>query len=1053
MSSFTVASGPINFGASGGDEDFFGGNSDQGFTQAAAYTQPGPPTDYPTTSYGNTPWEVSGGYTAQEPATYPAAHGAAPVADAIYQSQETPGYSNPLYDASATYQPPQATGIESWEAPAQTQTATEYSYEQQPAAAPQPPPPTQSPAAQWTSVPAAVASYEESTAKRELSFNENIAFSAPPTSYTANSAPPQVALPAAALPEQPQQQQQQDPWAMPAANPSMNFTDDGADDIDDAALFDQIDATFSENLNDTDSLFSSSTATAPAPAAAADAVTTTAPNSATIPNTAAGMPTTQHEHYGQPFSPPTSMGAQPQSYQAAPPPPPPQAAAPAPPPPPMSPPKFQPPAPYQPPSAAPTYHFSPPPPTNFVQPVTNTASLAAAPPAAAHVARGSSKPLSHNSSLDSSPRPGNINLEAGRRKLEEYKRRKQAVLGARRTPGVSGTSSPLAGSGGTAAAAAAAAAAAVNEKFQAELAAALSRATAAEASNSELSRDLDHVLRQLETVDQERNSLQREKAAMVGEMMSLQTALETATAQAQAQATSSVTTEQYETERRNAEMLSVQVQELETARNDLIELLEKERQEHRQQLEALQMEKDNAVVQGDESSQRASQHVEEVQQWIAATQADSQAVREDNERLRLDLETALAAAAAAVANANASVVIKQEEDQQQQQHQNAYYGAEGLEQPYTNINTAAPASADEVEQALARAATAETAIETLKYELENARQEAYSLREDILRLKSEAAAMDKLHLDSPSNSRRAVNNDPESLRYRLAKAEAAVEKERRMIQSLERQVRDSEAAAAEGRASTAAAFELRRRCDAAEREATAAKSLVEQLQQAAAVSASPRGGGGGSSMPDEQVQQMMSRLRVAEEKATSTDAIATDLRSQCDAAAKTIAKLVEENQNLMDRLNRQGNAMAELQESHHTQHQHQPPSYSPGSPYAAAAPHHRQQQQQHERQHHQEQQQFTTPSPTHTAPPVWNIPGAVPIQYPPPQEGGGGGYYNGREEEIQTFENGGRGGGGRGALPSREMSSPRYSQEDAPGGGKKKGFWSWLAGEDLAGES
>jgi hypothetical protein len=33
------------------------------------------------------------------------------------------------------------------------------------------------------------------------------------------------------------------------------------------------------------------------------------------------------------------------------------------------------------------------------------------------------------------------------------------------------------------------------------------------------------------------------------------------------------------------------------------------------------------------------------------------------------------------------------------------------------------------------------------------------------------------------------------------------------------------------------------------------------------------------------------------------------------------------------------------------------------------------------------------------------------------------------------------------------MSSPRYSQEDAPGGGKKKGFWSWLAGEDLAGES
>jgi hypothetical protein len=384
-----------------------------------------------------------------------------------------------------------------------------------------------------------------------------------------------------------------------------------------------------------------------------------------------------------------------------------------------------------------------------------------------------------------------------------------------------------------------------------------------------------------------------------------------------------------------------------------------------------------------------------------------------------------------------SQFIKQEDDQQQQQQQQQYYQQEGAyygegsaeERQYTSVNSEAiNTHILEIEQSLARALAAENDVEILKRELENARQEALSLREEVLRLKNEAAAMDRLHLDSPSTSHRAANVDPESLRYRLAKAEAAVEKERRMIQSLERQVRDSEAAAAEGRASTAAAFELRRRCDVAEREAAAAKNAVEQLQSA--VSA------GANTPNDAQLQQMLSKLRLAEEKATSTDAIAADLRSQCDAAAKTIAKLVEENQNLVDRLNRQGSAMAELQESHHIQqHNHLQHPYSPVSPGAVA---HRQHYEL-EHQHHQ-QQQFNTPSPTHTAPPVWNIPGAVRIEQPQ-----GGEYYNGRAEEIQESENRGGGGGGD--------SSPLYSQESAGGGGagKKKGFWSWLAGEDLAG--
>jgi len=1138
MSTFTVASGPISFEAPGGNEDFFGGNADQGqgFTAAAAYTQPEPSPEYPTTSYTNTHWDASGTYTAQEPATYPAA----PAVDNVYQphQQAPPGYSNPLYDASATYQPSQATDTEAWAAPAEAHAVPGSSSHPLAAPTPPPEPPTfeENRAADWNSVPAGAASFEDSVAKKELTFDESIAQVAFPPATNFTTSPTPAEAPAAKM--QLQQQPpviQPSPWTTSAANLATRHTNDAAAEEDDAALFDQIDATFSENL-DTDSLFSSSNGATAAAAASdadgganADAVVTSAPSTVTTATTAT-LPSMNAESYGQPYSPTPQPDA---------------AATRSPPPPPMSPPRFQPAAYKPPPAATPTYQYAPS--NDHAQALSRNYYTAPPPPPPAPAAikttsSGGSKPASRKSSLSSSPRLGNINLEAGRRKLEEYKRRKQAVLGARKAPAVSGTSSPRARANDSRAVGTsdgANAAAAITEKFQAELSAALSRAKAAEASKSELSRDLDHVLRQLETVDQERNSLQRDKAAMVGEMMAMQAALETAQTQAQAQATDSANAEEYQNNMRNAEM---QIQELESARNDLVQRLERERNEHHHQVELLRVEKDNAVAQGDESNQRVSQYAqynEENQQWITATQADSQAVREDNDRLQQELNTALAeidaknTITAGAPDSSAEFqrqqqqisalqaefeglhrqleaeraqrndlevtlsscqleqererqslmehaaqlqtslqeleqqqqqqqqmhhypgytdasggggggfpFIKQEDDQQQQQQQqqqqyyqqqqeHAYYGEDNAEEKqYNSVNSeAVNAPLVEVEQALARALAAESDVEMIKTELENTRQEALSLREDVLKLQNDAAAMDKLHLDPPGKSQRAGNNDPESLRYRLAKAEAAVEKERRMSESLERQVRDSEAAAAEGRASTAAAFELRRRCDAAERDAAAAKTAVERLQSA--VSA-------GTSTPnDAQVQEMLSKLRLAEEKATSTDAIAADLRSQCDAAAKTIAKLVEENQNLMDRLNRQGSAMAELQESHHIQqHNHQQQPYTPsGSPVAVT----------HRHQGELDQQQkLKTPSPTHTAPPVWNIPGAVPIQQPLQQQSGG--YYNGRAEEIQESENGGGGGGGGGG---RDDLSPRYSQESA--GGKKKGFWSWLAGEDLAG--
>lgn len=256
-------------------------------------------------------------------------------------------------------------------------------------------------------------------------------------------------------------------------------------------------------------------------------------------------------------------------------------------------------------------------------------------------------------------------------------------------------------------------------------------------------------------------------------------------------------------------------------------------------------------------------------------------------------------------------------------------------------------------------------------------------------------------------SRRGGSNDPESLRYRLSKAEAAVEKERRTAQALERQIREAEAAAEEGRAATAAAFELRRRCDAAEREAAAAKATVEQLQSSTSV------------LPDAN-SQIMARVRMAEERAGAAESIAGDLRSQCDAAARTISKLVEENQELAERLNRQGNALVELQERAVAERPGVDDKGLPHSPFAS-----RRDVQEVPGQHgnghtRHSSADFRTPVPQHTQQRVWEIPGAVPVQ-------------ENSQEEIQS---------------DSESASPAYTDR----GGKKKGgggFWAWVAGADL----
>lgn len=270
-----------------------------------------------------------------------------------------------------------------------------------------------------------------------------------------------------------------------------------------------------------------------------------------------------------------------------------------------------------------------------------------------------------------------------------------------------------------------------------------------------------------------------------------------------------------------------------------------------------------------------------------------------------------------------------------------------------------------------------------------------------------------LSLWSISMCRSNKPDDPHSLRLRLSKAEAAVEKERRAVQAMERQLREGESAAAEGRAATAAAFELRRRCDAAEREAAAATARASQLEAAAAA------------LPDAHAQALHG-LQLAEQRALAAEGVAKDLRVQCDAAARTISKLMEETQELTQRLNKQGDLVGELQEAlAAAKGGSVQPGYNGQDFYTPQRGPAQVQYNSHD---------AYTPQPTlpgmngdmgaatgngyeaAQGPPVWQIPGAQPVAM-----GDGGGEVQPVEEEVSV--------------------SPRPK--------KKVGFWAWVAGADL----
>lgn len=245
---------------------------------------------------------------------------------------------------------------------------------------------------------------------------------------------------------------------------------------------------------------------------------------------------------------------------------------------------------------------------------------------------------------------------------------------------------------------------------------------------------------------------------------------------------------------------------------------------------------------------------------------------------------------------------------------------------------------------------------------------------------------------------------------RLAKAEAAVESERRAYQDLQHKIQDMENAMHENAALKTHMTELRQREEYLEQQI---QSLQAQLQNG------PSSGGGHPAM----VADLEQRATAAENKAHSLE---IDLAE----ATSTITRLSSEVNDLINRLKEQSSTIVELRQQAEVFESvpisdGQPPAEEP-HPTPPAAPFHQAPIQQFNQQREeivpeQQQQQeqslfdtFTAPlqqqqQQQHITPQPWSVPGGV----------------------VETFPH-------QEAIPDAE--APK----------KKVGFWQWVAGADLA---
>lgn len=512
-------------------------------------------------------------------------------------------------------------------------------------------------------------------------------------------------------------------------------------------------------------------------------------------------------------------------------------------------------------------------------------------------------------------------IEAGKRKLEEFKRKKLAALAAKKVAQApTSAQEPLTlnneqGQDARESSLLAGRLAAAEDRIQ------KAERQAAEATHraSELDAALIKVLRQLESVDSERNSLQREKADLLGEIIMVKSSHEGA--------------------QQNRFDLEIQLQEA----HSRIETLERDQMNKNDTKEATelqeQIERMKALMAGKDM------HIEQLSRSSAETEAELAALKEivaqenmsstlDQQNLQIQVDSLqsiiaqkdreLVGERESFAEVEASLhqdISDLKEDIQEMRDSLREAMAErealeatvaALEQQLSDRESQMKELSFELEQIKkerdAVRAESQRVLETAALDTSNARNDLAAALHDVAASKSEAETLKsevevlKQQVETATGGRQGRGNDPGTLRLRLEKAEMAVEQERRRVSALERQIRDQQLRTEEGTRATEAALDLRRRCEELERQVVQAQAA---LQAAGSVS-SP-------CCEDEDKKRHLSEAM--QEQLAATESEVLHLRAQCAAAAGTVEKLLEENALLTDRINGQSNEIQRLRDA------------------------------------------------------------------------------------------------------------------------------------------
>jgi hypothetical protein len=492
--------------------------------------------------------------------------------------------------------------------------------------------------------------------------------------------------------------------------------------------------------------------------------------------------------------------------------------------------------------------------------------------------------------------------------------------------------------------------------LQGRLAAAEERAKysqqeAAEASRkaSQLDADLQTILHQLENVDAERTALQRDKAAMVGEAVMLKSEVEMALQRCnEMQAALGAAEEdkvrlQYMLEQANSSNNNMADQEESGDNNSAAAIRAAALQAEVDRLQAQLADKDVQVAQltctleqqqVDASTTSAQQQQQQQQLLLQLEQQglemeqvrdDLQSAHEDVAEIRDSLREAeverqsaeanaaglsaqLAAAHARITELEQATLVQ---DSYNSNADNAGTGTGLMEKEevvqrqadeITELQTQLNEALDEARRVSELAAED---VSAARNDLAAILHEAASSKAEAQRLQEEVEVLTR-HLESNSSSGGGEGgsrwggggggrsaDDVGTLKLRLEKAEIAVEKERRMVSNLQKQIKEQHNAAQEGSRAVEAALELRRRCEGLERQ------VVQMQQQQQIYGPSSTSGGGGEGYQQQQEQGKVSLIEA----------------QMASAAASTIEKLLEENNSLTDRINSQARELERLQDA------------------------------------------------------------------------------------------------------------------------------------------